>query len=109
MEHLAEAETQRARARHGQPPVFSAHNEVRPSDYQGEVSGRIAQELRDAGRLCLDASDVMPPTIGRVLYEKVIEFLADPDQEPIGLLREIQQVQNELPDDTPWLDQACGG
>ncbi|MDT0341540.1 ABC transporter substrate-binding protein [Streptomyces litchfieldiae] len=107
MRYLAAGDTQAARAGHEQRPVFSAHNAVGPAAYRGEVSERLAQELRDAETLCLDASDVMPPTIGHVFSEKVIEFLADPGRDPAVLLGDIQRVQDELPEGTAWLEQAC--
>ncbi len=84
----------------GEIPFFSAHEDVGEERYPAAgggdtVSRRIVRELEEARRLCLDASDVMPPMIRRVFHEKVLEFLADPGQDPTGLLERIQEVQEE--------------
>ncbi|ONK11323.1 extracellular solute-binding protein [Streptomyces sp. MP131-18] len=113
---LADVETQTARAGAAEDPgpgqaaewpLFSAHNEVLPAHYPAGVSRRIAEQLHGAERLCLDASDVMSPTVGRLFYEKVLEFLADPLQDPEGLLAEIQLIQDQPPH-VPALEQVCG-
>ncbi len=65
-------------------PLFSAHTEVLPVHSPDGVGRRIAEQLHGAERLCPDASDVMPPTVGRLCCEKVLEFLADPLQERGG-------------------------
>ncbi|GAA2415877.1 extracellular solute-binding protein [Streptomyces glaucosporus] len=110
MRFLASLEAQRAWATGVEPPFFSAHRGVTQEAYPEEdtVSRRIVREFRQAERLCLDASDVMPPTIRRIFHEKVLEFLADPRQDPVRLLRQIQRVKNALPEGTPWLERACG-
>jgi alpha-glucoside transport system substrate-binding protein len=108
MRFLMAEETQTRRAGTPAWPAFSANAGVTPGVYPDEVSRRIARELRDADALCLDASDVMPPTIGRIFTEKLIEFLANPSQDPRPLLRQIQDVQDAQPRDTPWLEQVCG-
>jgi len=109
MRFLASEEAQRAWATSVDPPSFSAHRGVTQEAYPpGDgVSRRIVRELQQAERLCLDASDVMPPTIRRLFHEKVLEFLADPGQNPRGLLAQIERVRNRLPDDTLWLRQVC--
>ncbi|WP_410535701.1 ABC transporter substrate-binding protein [Streptomyces sp. KL2] len=105
MRFLASLEAQRVWAKdeegwaRGEIPFFSAHEDVGEESYpaggRDTVSRRIVRELGRAGRLCLDASDVMPPTIRRLFYEKALEFLADPGQDPAGLLQRIQEVQEE--------------
>lgn len=77
------------------------------------VRRRIVTEMRTADQLCLDASDLMPPTLRRVFYEKVLEFLSDPGQDPRPLLEEVEDVRRELesvarPSDTPWMPNVCG-
>ncbi|GAA2454191.1 extracellular solute-binding protein [Streptomyces macrosporus] len=110
MRFLASLEAQRAWATGVDPPFFSAHRGVTQEAYpEGDtVSRRIVREFRQAERLCLDASDVMPPAIRRIFHEKVLEFLADPRQDPVRLLEQIQRVKEGLPEDTPWLRRACG-
>lgn len=110
MRFLASLDAQRAWATGVDPPFFSAHRGVTQEAYPEDdtVSRRIVREFRRAERLCLDASDVMPPTIRRIFHEKVLEFLAAPRQDPVRLLEQIQRVKEGLPGDTPWLEEACG-
>lgn len=110
MRFLASSEAQRAWTDNADAPSFSARKDIKRDMYSEDdaVSRRIVREFREAERLCLDASDVMPPMIRRVFHEKVLEFLADPGQEPTRLLKQIQEVQDKLPKDTLWLKEACG-
>ncbi|GAB2584679.1 ABC transporter substrate-binding protein [Streptomyces capparidis] len=110
LEFLVETGTQRAWATDAAPAGFSANREVIAADYRDDpVGARVVEELRRSERLCLDASDVMPPTVRRAFHEKALEFLADPGQDPRPLLGRIQQAQQEeLPPNTLWLEHACG-
>lgn len=110
MRYLASGRTQRKwAAADPELPVFSAHRDATVEIYRDPVSKQIARELRDRRQRCLDASDVMPPTIRRLFHEKVLEYLGTPGTDPRPLLEEIQRVQEEgLPARTRWLEDACG-
>ncbi|WP_165986588.1 extracellular solute-binding protein [Streptomyces sp. YIM 98790] len=107
--HLVGQETQRKRAQDLTPPGYSAHNGVTAEMYPegDEVSRGIVTEMRRADRLCLDASDVMPPTIRRAFHDAVLHLLADPGQDLDTLLKEIQRAQEALPEDTPAFESVC--
>ncbi|MFF8845859.1 extracellular solute-binding protein [Streptomyces sp. NPDC015127] len=56
---------------------------------------RAVQELFDsAGRICLDASDAMPPTLRDAFYRAVLEFVGDPD-DPALLTRLLERLDAE--------------
>lgn len=79
--------------------VFSANREVQPQD--GRAEREIVKRLTGDVPLCLDASDVMAPTVRDAFYEAVLltiaraaagEALGIP-----GLLQDVQKVQNAQP------------
>ncbi|MFI9584561.1 extracellular solute-binding protein [Streptomyces sp. NPDC052236] len=47
----------------------------------------VQRLLNDAGQICLDASDAMPPTLRDAFYRSVLEFLGDPQND--GLLTQL--------------------
>jgi alpha-glucoside transport system substrate-binding protein len=65
----------------------------------GTVSARSASPgtsevqrlLKQAGEICLDASDAMPPTLRDAFYRAVLEFLGDPQNENL-----LTQLLNQL-------------
>ncbi|WP_406438363.1 ABC transporter substrate-binding protein [Streptomyces sp. NBC_01613] len=84
--------------------VFSANRQVQSQ--HGTVEREIARRLTGAVPLCLDASDVMPPSVRDAFYEAALLTIAkvsakqDPDIPE--LLKNIQNVQDA------WKEQHAG-
>lgn len=56
---------------------------------------RAVQELFDsAGRICMDASDTMPPTLRDAFYRAVLEFVGHP-KDPVLLTRLLERLDAE--------------
>ncbi|HET9382835.1 MAG TPA: carbohydrate ABC transporter substrate-binding protein [Streptomyces sp.] len=83
-----------------QPDVYSAHNDVTVGPDSDQVTKDIAERLRHGTR-CLDASDVMPPSVRDAFYEAVLLTMARvadrKDVDVPGILKDIQRVQDSLP------------
>ncbi|WP_158239641.1 ABC transporter substrate-binding protein [Streptomyces carminius] len=102
--------------RRGEIPFFSAHQGIGEKAYpeRDAVGRRVVRELEEAGYLCLDASDTMPPAVRGIFQQKILEFLADPRQEHLAEtgtrqrrlvpLRQIQEVQERYPRESGPLD-----
>ncbi|KAA9160905.1 extracellular solute-binding protein [Amycolatopsis acidicola] len=65
--------------------------------YQDDVSRRIGRTLA-TGKLCLDASDVMPADMADAFSRGVLEYLADPGQLD-AILAGLEEVRAALPSD----------
>lgn len=95
IERLASREGQQKWARTA--GVFSANRLVRA--HGGAVDEEIARRLTGKGPRCLDASDVMAPTVRDAFYEAVLltiaRVAAGEDPGIRGLLKDVQEVQNE--------------
>ncbi|GAB7039032.1 MULTISPECIES: ABC transporter substrate-binding protein [Catenuloplanes] len=67
--------------------------DVDPAHDRYDMVGRaVATELRDGGRLCLDASDAMPAALSSAFHQAVLEQVADPDRDSGPLLRELDTL-----------------
>ncbi|MFG3255800.1 extracellular solute-binding protein [Streptomyces sp. NPDC048172] len=88
LSYLASEQGQRALLE--TPHYFSANSTAYTSGDRGRIARRLTG--RDSER-CLDASDVMPPTVRDAFYEEVLRFLTAPSKDPLPRLRAIQSIQ----------------
>ncbi|WP_170210153.1 ABC transporter substrate-binding protein [Saccharopolyspora antimicrobica] len=94
----------------GQPGSGVYSIDVGPEGYAarpgGEIDSRIAEEIRrEDGRLCFDASDLMPAVMRNAFHRGVLEYIAAPER-----LREILEQLEAVHRTTgePWARFACG-
>ncbi|MFI6641011.1 extracellular solute-binding protein [Streptomyces sp. NPDC050504] len=78
-------------------PVLSARKDVSGGHEPGTVSAGLLGRLRDTGvPLCLDASDVMLPTMRDAFHEKVLLQLSLPDRDPDEVLGRLEELRLSL-------------
>ncbi|AXX29921.1 extracellular solute-binding protein [Actinosynnema pretiosum subsp. pretiosum] len=102
--HLADAEGQRVWPAAG--GAYSAHKRVPPSGYADPVDRRIAEVLTEGASLCLDASDLMPPSLRSAFYRGVINYLEAPESLD-GVLDGLDHIADSV-DRTEWITLPCG-
>jgi alpha-glucoside transport system substrate-binding protein len=85
--------------------AFTVNKNADPSEYNDEVSKKIADILKKAEILCFDAAGLMPVTMRNAYYRAILEYLNDPSQLD-ALLTTLDEVQEGIaPED--WLDLSC--
>ncbi|MGP4111437.1 ABC transporter substrate-binding protein [Streptomyces sp. 4N509B] len=115
IDYLASAQAQRTwienAPAHEVAPPLSAHPAIGPDAYgEDVVSGELSGLLHSGGRLCLDASDVMPANMRDAFHQAVIRYLAagtaaDAAAERNRLLRDLEKTRGEQRG--PWLESVC--
>jgi len=106
MKFLATDEAQRIWPALPGSGAFAVNNTVSPDLYEDRVSRSIATTLRQSPALCLDAADLMPPTMRNAFYRAALAYVADPTQ-LTSLLHQLDQIRAAIPPED-WLDLPCG-
>ncbi|MGM1064063.1 carbohydrate ABC transporter substrate-binding protein [Saccharothrix sp. Mg75] len=76
MDFLASAEAQRIWPARG--GAYSVNTRVDEAAYRSDVERRVARVLTSEGRLCFDASDLMPAPLRTAFQRAVLRYLDDP-------------------------------
>ncbi|WP_049574306.1 ABC transporter substrate-binding protein [Streptomyces sp. SBT349] len=100
----------------GLPPPLSAYRQAAEASQEDDpVMAEITDTLWNAPRdLCLDASDLMPPSLRDAFYDAVLTFLASvpeflsSEARLAQLLGDLEELGARTPADFPWLPSACG-
>ncbi|MBY8848104.1 ABC transporter substrate-binding protein [Saccharothrix longispora] len=105
MDFLASTEAQRTWPAAG--GAYSVNQSVGLEVYGSEVERRVAAELVSEGRLCFDASDLMPAPLRTAFHRAVLRYLDDPDDLQ-AVLDTLEGVRRQVSEEKAGLlDLPC--